>query len=261
MKKLLKIFLILNLVNPLNILVYAYDAVIPLQKANIEPMDKASLQRGFKYFMNYCSGCHSLQYLRYNQVSQDLGIADYDGKVYTDTVKDNLMFNTNNFYNAIKSSMSATDGAKWFGVAAPDLTLVTRWRNPDWVYTYLKSFYLDDKRPWGVNNLVFKNVAMPNVLGVLQGQQVPEFSEVQQLTAGQYTVINKVFRKFNIIESGALSAHEFDQVVLDIVNFLTYAGEPVKQKRLELGVWVMLFLGVLTILTYLVKREYWKDVH
>ena len=219
-----------------------------LEHAGIDLRDQASLQRGAKYFMNYCNGCHSLQYMRYNRLAKDLGIDEI-------TLRQNLIFGDAKPGDLITTSMKDDDALKWFGVVPPDLTLVTRWRSPDWVYTYLKSFYLDDTRPYGVNNVLFPLVGMPHVLGDLQGRQEPVMEPPHE--PGGTPVIEGV----KLVEEGGLSPKEYDTMVRDITNFLTYAGEPFQLERERLGRYVILFLGFLFILAYLLKKEYWKDVH
>ncbi len=201
---------------------------VTLEQAHVNPYDKGSLQRGAAVFMNYCSGCHSLQYTNYTQIARGIGLTDEDGTVMEGMIKKYLDFSGAKLASPIQTSMPPKDAAKWFGIPPPDLTLVSRVRGVDWLYTYLKSFYADPTRPWGVNNRVFSNVAMPHVLEPLQR---------------------------------SLSSEAYDQVVRDLVNFLDYVGEPTKIKRKHLGVWVMLFLTVFTVFAYLLKREYWKDVH
>lgn len=216
------------------------------QQANIDLKDQASLQRGAKYFTSYCSGCHSLQYMRYNRMAKDLGIDDANLRKYFlvgDAKPGDLM----------TRAMRVDDAEKWFGVPSPDLTLVTRWRSPDWVYTFLKSFYVDPTRPWGVNNPLFPNVAMPNVLGDLQGQQ----KAVMSHQVGATPVAEGV----EPLTAGTLNAAQYDAMIRDLTNFLTYAGEPVQLERQRLGVWVLIFLGFLFIFAYLMKKEFWKDVH
>ncbi|QIK37046.1 cytochrome c1 [Caldichromatium japonicum] len=219
-----------------------------LQHVNIDLRDQASLQRGAKYFMNYCFGCHSLKYVRYNRLAKDLGIDEV-------TLRQNLIFGDAKTGDLIINSMRDEDGLKWFGVVPPDLTLETRLRSPDWVYTYLKSFYIDEKRPYGVNNLVFPLVGMPHVLGDLQGRQEAIIGPPP--TPGAEPVI----KGLKLVKAGELSPKEYDAMVRDITNFLTYVGEPIKLERERLGRYVLLFLGFLFILTYLLKKEYWKDVH
>ncbi|NEV62719.1 cytochrome c1 [Thiorhodococcus minor] len=219
-----------------------------LEHADIDLHDQASLQRGAKYFVNYCMGCHSLQYMRYNRMAKDLGIDEV-------TLRENLLFGDAKPGDLMTNAMRAEDALKWFGTAVPDLTLATRWRSPDWVYTYLKSFYLDDTRPYGVNNVVFPLVGMPHVLSDLQGKQ-EAIVEPPHEEGGEPIVAG-----VKLVEEGSLSPKEYDAVVRDITAFLTYAGEPFKLERQRLGVYVLLFLGVLFILAYLLKKEYWKDVH
>lgn len=219
-----------------------------LEPANIDLRDQASLQRGAKYFMNYCNGCHSLKYMRYNRLAKDLGIDEI-------ALRQNLLFGEAKPGDLITTSMSDDDALKWFGVIPPDLTLVTRWRTPDWVYTYLKSFYLDDTRPYGVNNVLFPLVGMPHVLGDLQGRQ-EAVMEPPHEPGGEPTI-----KGVKLVEEGGLSPKEYDTLVRDITNFLTYAGEPFQVERERLGRYVLLFLGFLFILAYMLKKEYWKDVH
>ncbi|MTW22330.1 cytochrome c1 [Allochromatium palmeri] len=219
-----------------------------LEPANIDLRDQTSLQRGAKYFMNYCNGCHSLQYMRYNRLAKDLGIDEI-------ALRQNLLFGDAKPGDLITKSMADNDALKWFGVVPPDLTLVTRWRSPDWVYTYLKSFYLDDTRPYGVNNVLFPLVGMPHVLGDLQGRQQAVMEPSHE--PGGAPIIAGV----KLVEEGGLSPQEYDTMVRDITNFLTYVGEPFQLERQRLGRYVLLFLGFLFILAYLLKKEFWKDVH
>ena len=191
-----------------------------LDHANTDIMDTASLQNGAKLFMNYCSGCHAISFMRYNRIGNDLGLSD-------DLVKKNLMFAGNKTGEAITTAMPEDAAASWFGGAPPDLSLVARSKGTDWIYTYLRGFYDDESRIFGVNNKVLVNASMPDALWSLKESQ---------------------------------SEAEFDNSVRDITNFLDYVGEPAKLIRLRLGKWVLLFLGVLFVLTYLLKKEYWKDV-
>ena len=191
-----------------------------LDHADTDIMDTASLQNGAKLFMNYCSGCHAISFMRYNRVGKDLGLSD-------DLVKNNLMFAGKKTGEAITVAMPEGAAVNWFGVIPPDLSLVARSKGTDWIYTYLRSFYEDESRIFGVNNKVLVNASMPDALWSLRKSQ---------------------------------SDAEFDNSVRDITNFLDYVGEPAKLIRLQLGKWVLLFLGVLFVLTYLLKKEYWKDV-
>jgi len=208
------------------------ETEIPLDKAKVDLSDLPSMQRGARLFMNYCSSCHSLKYVRYSGLAEGLGIKDASGNILNQVVKDNLMFTGEKISDVIKNAMTKEQGEAWFGVAPPDLSLVARARGANWLYTYLRSFYPDPKRPWGVNNKLFKDVAMPDVLYNFRARLLAE-------PDGQA---------------------KFDSAVLDLVNFLVYVGEPAQVTRKRIGIWVMLFLGIFLIFAYLLKREYWKDV-
>ncbi len=221
----------------------ASEENIKLDKANIDLTDQASLQRGAKLFMNYCSGCHSLRMVRYEGMAQDVGIVDAKGQVLEKIVKDNLIFGDQKISDPILAVMPKADATNWFGVPPPDLSLVSRSRGVDWLYSYLRSFYQDATKPWGVNNLVFPDAAMPHVLLSLQGLQV------------------RVNDHLELKIPGSLTTQEYDMAVRDLVNFLALMGEPTQLKRERLGVWVLLFLGIFCLFAWLLKREYWKDVH
>lgn len=227
--------------------VFASAGHVKLEKAGIDLTDQASLQRGAKYFVNYCMGCHSLQHMRYSSMADALGIDDR-------ALRENLLFGDAEPGDMMTNSMRPADGETWFGTSVPDLTLVTRWRSPDWVYTYLKSFYADPSRPYGVNNLVFPLVGMPHVLGDLQGLQEPVYEEAKH---GHEPVIKDVV----LTRPGTLEPDEYDSMVRDITAFLTYAGEPMQLERRRIGIYVLLFLGLFFIVAYALKKEYWKDVH
>ncbi|PJK15255.1 cytochrome c1 [Lysobacteraceae bacterium NML07-0707] len=221
---------------------------VPLMHSGIDLSDKASLQRGAKYYMNYCAGCHSLKYQRYSRMAEDLGLTEEE-------VKENLIFNSDTQMGEnINTGIDPKLGEAFFGKAPPDLSVISRVRGDDWIYSYLKSFYLDDTRPLGWNNTVFPNASMPNVLWELQGLQHPQYGMLDE--TGERPVTGMV-----VTQAGRLNAEEFDQVVRDITAFLAYTGEPVILKRQQLGVWVLLFLAVFTFFAWLLKREYWKDVH
>ena len=191
-----------------------------LDHANTDISDTASLQNGAKLFMNYCSGCHAISFMRYNRIAKDLSLSD-------SLVAEHLMFAGDKPGETITTAMPKEDAEKWFGGLPPDLSLVARAKGTDWIYTYLRSFYKDDSRVFGVNNKVLENASMPDALWSLK-EEKPEA--------------------------------EFNQDVRDITNFLDYVGEPAKLIRTSLGFWVLLFLSVLLVLTYLLKKEYWKDV-
>ena len=220
----------------------------PVQQAGNDLSDRASLQRGAQAYMNYCSGCHSLKYMRYSRIGDDLGLTEEE-------VMSNLNFTGAKYGEQIHVALTTAEGEKWFGKMPPDLSLISRVRGSDWIYTYLKSFYLDETRPLGWNNTLFPNASMPNPLWELQGLQHAEFGEPDAATGERHP------ERLVVTNPGRLQGQEFDQVVRDITNFLEYAGEPAALKRQALGVWVILFLVALTFLAYLLKQEYWNDVH
>lgn len=217
-----------------------------LEQAGTDLGDQASLQRGAKLYMNYCSGCHSLKYLRYSRMAEDLGLGE-------DEVMANLNFTGAKFGEHILASMPAAQASSWFGQVPPDLSLVARSRGGDWIYTYLKSFYLDESRPLGWNNKLFPNASMPNPLWELQGLQHAEYGEVDAL--GERPVVG-----LKVTRAGQLDAEGFNQAARDITAFLEYAGEPAALKRQSIGVWVILFLAVFTLLAWFLKAEFWRDV-
>ena len=230
-------------------LVLASGGGFPLDKAEYDLSDKASLQRGAATFMNYCAGCHSTQYQRYNRVAADIGIPD-------DLMKENLVFTGAKIGDLMKSAMSEKDAARWFGAPPPDLTLVARVRGADWTYTYLRSFYVDETRPFGVNNAVFPSVGMPHVLEPLQGTPRAEF-KTHTLDGVEMQQVVSIKSDGN----GEMNNEEYDQTVLDLVNFLVYSAEPVQQERERMGFWVLGFIAIFFIFTVLLKKEFWRDVH
>jgi ubiquinol-cytochrome c reductase cytochrome c1 subunit len=226
----------------------AEEGEIALQDAGTDIKNTDSLQRGARNFMNYCSGCHSLKYLRYNRLAADLKIPE------SELV--NLMFTSDKAVDTVNSAMPK-DSESWFGKQPPDLSLMARARGLDYLYSFLKGFYLDKTRPWGVNNLYLPSAAMPDVLAERQGLQKPVFKNEQDERGGSRMVLVGV----ESMTPGSMKPEEYDQFVRDIVNFLDYAAEPVKEKRQSLGVFVTLFLLVFFVFAYLLKKEYWKDVH
>jgi ubiquinol-cytochrome c reductase cytochrome c1 subunit len=229
----------------------------PNDKIEIDWNDKAAMQRGAKVFVNYCMSCHGASYSRYNRVGQDLGISD-------ELVRDNLIFTTDKqgeptkVGELMKTSMSAEYAEEAFGVAPPDLSLIARSRGVNWLYNYLRGFYVDESRVGlGVNNGVFANVGMPHVLVELQGLQAPQYRTISDGHGGELEVISG----FEIIKPGTMSPSEYDSMIYDLVAFLDYVAEPYKQTRKNVGTGVIIFLFVFLILAYLLKKEYWKDVH
>ncbi len=222
--------------------------------ADVRPRDPVSLQRGAQVFVNYCLGCHSAGYMRYERL-QDLGLSEQQ-------IRDNLIFPEARIGDLMRSAMNSRDAREWFGIAPPDLTVIARSRSSaagsgaDWLYTYLRGFYRDPSRPSGWNNTVFPNVAMPHVLWQLQGEQVLK-EEERTLPGGK----KEKMQKLELEKPGTMTPLEYDRLVADLVNFLAYMGEPARQSRIQLGIYVLIFLGVLLVLAYALKKEYWKDVH
>jgi ubiquinol-cytochrome c reductase cytochrome c1 subunit len=212
--------------------------------------DEASLQRGARIFANYCLSCHSAAYMRFNRVGRDLGIPE-------SVLKANLMFGTDKPGDTMTVAMVPAEAERWFGVAPPDLSVTARARGDDWLYTYFMTFYRDATRPTGVNNLAFRDVAMPHVLWELQGWQRAVYAE----ETGPDGQTMKVFQGFEQLTEGKLDKAGYEQTVRDLVNFLVYLGEPIKLKRHTIGIWVIVYLIVLLLVVYLLKQEYWKDVH
>lgn len=244
--------------------------------------DRASLQRGAALFVNHCMGCHGASFLRYNKL-EELGISEA-------LLKENFMFSATKVGERMLTSMSPVSGRQWFGAAPPDLSLVARSRGEDWLYTYLRGFYRDNTRPTGWNNVAFPNVGMPHVLYQYQGgreltieEEKPVLDEKTQKVIGGEKVLT-VFdengektvkteklaeapahashhQHFTVKSAGSRSAIEYDQMSADLVNFLSWAGEPAQTKRFRTGVWVLAYLVVLFALAYALKRAFWKDVH
>ncbi len=237
-----------NLITLLLLLILSFGAYasegVELQEADVDVGDKASLLRGAKHFVTYCLGCHSMKQIRYLRIALDTH-AD-EKEVLTDIAPLGA-----SIYDQIHSAMNKHDAEKWFGTQPPDLSLIARSRGADWLYSYLKSYYSDKSRPFGVNNLVFEDTAMPNPLWQLQGEQ---HAVTRKTIYGDR--VDLVLEK-----EGALSEKEFDLMVNDLVNFLVYAGEPAQLERQGMGKYVLIFLFLFLVLAYLLKKEYWKDIH
>ena len=239
----------------------AYDCgTMPCDAFEADPADQASLQHGAAVYANFCMGCHSLQYSRYNRVARDLGIPD-------DLFKANLMFDPDlRIGSHMDNAMDKANAKVWFGATPPDLTLISRARQPEWVYTYLRTFYRDDSRPYGVNNKVFPKVGMPHVLMELQG--MPECAaapihdshgERDPLTGEP--LLEDPCGRLEIAAAGVMTTEQYDDTIYDLVNFLAYTAEPTKLERQRMGIFVLLFLAVFFVFAWLLSREYWKDVH
>jgi ubiquinol-cytochrome c reductase cytochrome b subunit len=235
---------------------------IPCDDIDVDPHNMASLQNGAAVYMNYCMGCHSLQYSRYNRVAEDLGIPE-------DLFVANLMFDPNiKIGSLMENSMDDTNAKIWFGAAPPDLTLVSRARQPEWLYTYLRTFYKDNSRPYGVNNKVFKDVGMPHVLLELQGMQECAVGPVSAANGGVKRdpltgedILEDPCGQFVVAEAGQMNPDEFDIAMYDLVNFLAYTAEPMAKDRKRIGVYVLLFISIFFVFAWLLNREYWKDIH
>ncbi len=220
-----------------------------LAPSNIDPGNVNSLQRGARNFMNYCSGCHSAQYVRYSTIGEDLELSE-------EQLVENLMFNAQKTHETINVSMRAEDAEVWFGVAPPDLSLTARSKGADYIYNFLLSYYVDETRSTGVDNIVYGGTAMPNVLGGLQGYQRAVFDTHENEAGDSVTE----FAGFEPVTAGTLSPAEFDEFVRDTTNFLAYIAEPMRSERRTLGVWVLIFLGFFLILARMLKKQIWKDV-
>ncbi len=241
----------------LPILAWGAGNTFPNDKIEIDWDDKAAMQRGARTFVNYCLSCHSAAYSRFNRVGEDLGIPD-------DLVRDNLIFTTDvngaktKVGELMKTTMTVDYAEQAFGTPPPDLSLVARSRGINWVYNYMRGFYIDDTREGlGVNNGVFSNVAMPHVLIELQGHQQPKYKTQTDSHGNE----SEVIVAFEIIKPGAMTKSEYDQTIHDLVAFLDYLAEPYKQTRKNVGTGVIIFLFIFLILAYLLKKEYWKDIH
>ncbi len=239
MKKLLSLLLF-----SLSLNVFASGGA-ELQSADIDLTDKVSLQRGAKHFVTYCLGCHSAKQIRYLRIANDLGLDEKH--VLKDIAPEGA-----GIYEQLHSAMNQHDAEKWFGTQPPDLSLIARSRGADWLYSYLKGFYADKNRPFGVNNAIFEDVSMPNPLWQLQGEQQPVY-EID----GERRVLEKLVSS----SAGTQSPEEFDKTINDLVNFLVYVGEPVQLERQQMGKYVIFYLLIFLVIAYLLKKEYWKDVH
>jgi ubiquinol-cytochrome c reductase cytochrome b subunit len=238
-----------------------YDCgTMPCDQIETDISDKASLQHGAQVYMNYCMGCHSLKYARYNRVAEDLGIP-------IDLMRGNLIADPEVQAGSLMDNAMDTDRAKvWFGAAPPDLTLIARARTPDYLYTYLRTFYQDPTRPYGVNNRAFPNVGMPHALLELQGLMAcapasKGHGEMDALSGTEVSGHSDPCGAMEVVQEGRMSIEEFDETVYDLVNFLAYTAEPMKADRQRIGIYALLFIAVFFVFATLLNREYWKDVH
>ncbi len=226
----------------------AAEAGYRLDRSPHDPRDLVSLQAGARTFVNYCLNCHGAQFMRYNRLAE-IGLSEAQ-------IRDNLMFPVDKVGETMRVALGAKDGKEWFGVPPPDLSVIARSRSPDWLYTYLRTFYRDAKTVTGWNNAVFANVAMPHALWRLQGERGLEI--IPHTDKAGHVALEY---KWTQLAPGAQGTVQYDATVRDLVNFLVYIGEPAAQSRKRIGIVVLLVLGVLFVFAYALKKEYWKDVH
>jgi len=227
-----------------------------IYKMHVDVHQQKSLQRGAKYFMNYCLSCHAASYSRYNRVAADLGISEQN-------MRDNLIFTGRKFGDTMTVALTPEQGKEWFGAPPPDLSVRARSRGADWIYSFLKTFYIDESATRGVNNLQFPGTSMPHVLWELQGLQTLVADDHHGEEDSHAEEGHGAHKKelFEIAVPGKMTPKEYDQAIVDIVNFMVYMSEPIKLKRQAIGVGVLFFLFALGVLAYFMKRDYWKDVH
>ena len=239
MKRILSTLLLLLSLN-----VFASSGVV-LESPDIDLADNLSLERGAKHYVTYCLGCHSAKHIRYKRIAFDLQLDEGE-------ILKNVAPLGAGIYDQMHSAMNGHDAEKWFGTTPPDLSVIARSRGADWLYSYLKGFYVENGKPTGVNNAIFKDVAMPNVFWQQQGTQVAVIKNIDGHDA---------VTELKLEEPGQLSPKEFDKLVTDLVNFLVYVGEPVQLERERIGKYVLFFVFMFIVLAYLLKKEYWKDLH
>jgi len=238
------------------VLAFASEATYPLDHAPDRTKDLSSLQNGAKLFVNYCLNCHAASAMRYNRL-RDIGLTE-------EQIKNNLLFTSDKVGDLMKVSMQPKDAKDWFGAVPPDLSVIARAKaseagsGSDWLYTYLRTFYKDDTRPTGWNNLVFPNVGMPHVLWELQGIRTAKFAEEKDPHDPSKTVHK--FAGFEQVKPGKMTALEYDNAVADLVSYLSWMSEPAQHTRKRLGVWVLLFLGLFTVFAWRLNAAYWKEV-
>jgi len=227
--------------------VNAAGSDFPLQRAPVNLQDAVSLQRGAHLFVNYCMGCHSANYMRFNRLT-DLGLTE-------EQIKEYLLFGSDNVGSPMTIPMRAADAQEWMGKAPPDLTVIARSKRPDYLYTLLKSYYVDESRALGWNNLAYPNIGMPHPLWQLQGE--PQLRVEERQSHGQTVQVSSIVNA----EPGLMSAIEYEGAVIDLVNYLVYMGEPWKVQSERIGLIVMFFLAILLVFVYLLKLEFWRDIH
>ena len=227
---------------------------IELEDAHIDLADIPSLQRGARNFMNYCSGCHSAQYVRFKTIGKYLELSE-------EQLVDNLMFNADESFETIRPSMRLADAQRWFGTAPPDLSLMARVKGADYLYNFLQGFYADPASPTGVDNIALPGTSMPHILWELQGYQNAVFAEHTETLEDGSAVTTQVFDHFEQLTTGKMNAEKYDDFVRDTVNFLAYIAEPIRAERRKLGVWVLMFLAVFLVIAIMLKKSIWKDIN
>ena len=235
---------------------YAAGGGADLEPAEIDPSNIASLQRGARNFMNYCSGCHSAQYVRYNTIGKHLELSE-------EQLIDNLMFNAEKTFETIQSAMPADEAARWYGTAPPDMSLMARAKGADYIYNFLKGFYVDPDSPTGVDNTILAGTSMPHVLWELLGYQRAVFethTEEIEVDGKMESITTEEFARFETVTSGSMDAEDYDEFVRDTVNFLAYISEPIRGERRVIGTWVMIYLLVFFVIAAMLKKQIWKDV-
>ncbi|MGY8861881.1 MAG: cytochrome c1 [Pseudomonadales bacterium] len=257
-----KLFL-LSLMMMMPMFAQAAATGVQLDSIQVDASDKASLQRGMKTYVNYCLGCHTSEYQRYIRAAEDLHMPP-------ELVVEHLIFSGQKVGEQMTNAMDPKLAANWFGAAPPDLTNEVNLRGADWVYTYLRSFYADDSRPYGVNNVVFPSVGMPNVLSELQGVQSKACGQVTEYDAHGAAVIDSLTGKPMTVESceilsvaqgsGSMTPAEFDATIYDLTNFMAYMSKPYKTDSQRIGMWAILFTLLMTVVFYFLKKEFWRDV-
>jgi ubiquinol-cytochrome c reductase cytochrome c1 subunit len=226
---------------------------ISWDKAPNKTNDMAALQNGAKIFVNYCLNCHSAAFMRYNRL-KDIGLTEQQ-------IKDNLLFATDKVGDTMKSSIDPKQAKEWFGGLPPDLTLIARSRaghggsGADYVYTLLRSYYRDDTKPTGWNNLAYPNIGMPNPLWELQGERTPQY-ETKEVHEHEM----QVFTGWKQAKPGTLTPLQYDQAVGDLVSYLQWMGEPAQNNRVRVGVWVLLFLGIFSLIAWRLNAAFWRDI-
>ncbi len=229
---------------------FAAGGDFPLDSAPNRVNNNASLQNGAKIFVNYCLGCHSAVNLRYNRL-RDIGLSDQQ-------IKDNLILGDQKVGDLMTIAMSPKDAKAWFGKVPPDLSVEARARGTDWLYTYFRTYYKDDESPTGWNNMVYPNVGMPHVLWELQGERIAKFEEVKDPKNPSKTT--KVFKGFEQVSPGLMKPQEYDDNIADLVSFMSWMAEPTQLQRKRIGVVVLLFLAIFTLLAWRLNKAYWKDI-